>query len=189
MPIHRLGQIAALALCLAATLSLSAQEQKGEDAAGPHKDSQSVGFIASKNANAGELGLPFYPGSRPHQDKADDSPSLQLGLWGRTWGFKLVVVKLESKDAPQEIAAFYQKALAKYGKVWDCTDATKGPSTQERADSPDGPDCKAEHPEAGETLLEAGPKDNRHIVGIKTEGGLSILQLVYVQAPPSDDKK
>src|SRR5882762_10400103 len=68
-----------------------------------------------------EIGLPIYPGAKPHKDSQADSPGANIGLWGNTFGFKLVVLKMETSDAPAKVAAFYQKALAKYGKVLECT--------------------------------------------------------------------
>jgi hypothetical protein len=168
---------------------MSAQEKKDSDAIGPGKDNGSIGFIASKAASAEEVGLPLYPGARPHQDKSDDSPAFQLGLWGNAWGFKLVVLKLESHDAPEKVAAFYRKALAKYGRVWNCADSTKAAGEQQKTDSPNELNCQEEKPESGETVLKAGTKEKKHIVAIKPEGGLSVFQLVYVEAPVSDNKK
>src|SRR5208283_1278888 len=104
------GSMAIMGLLLVATLSLSAQEKEQATGGG-----DSIGFIASKNPDAREVGLPLYPGARPHQDKSDDSPKFQLGLWGGSWGFKLVVLKLETNDPPEKVTTFYHKALAKYG--------------------------------------------------------------------------
>ena len=181
-------QIAALGLLLAATVPLSAQEKQEAGTSGSGKGSGSIGFIASKDAGAKEVGLPLYPGSRPHPEKSDDSPAFQLGLWGGTWGFKLVGLKIESSDPPEKIAAFYHKALAKYGKVWNCADSAQAAGDQKKAASDDMPDCKDEHPESGETVLQAGTKERKHLVDIKPEGKLSVIQLLYIEAPASDGK-
>lgn len=181
-------QVVAIGLVLLATLPLSAQDKKDLGATGPGKGN-SVGFIASDEAGAEEVGLPLYPGARPHQDKSDDSPAFQLGLWGGAWGFKIVALKLESNDSPEKVAAFYQKALAKYGRVWNCADSAKAASEQEKTDSPHELKCQDTKPESGETVLKAGTKEKQHIVDIKPDGGLSIIQLVSVELPPSDSSK
>ena len=168
-------QVTAIGLLLAAVLPLSAQDKKDSGAMG---SGNSIGFIASKDASAKEVGLPLYPGARPHKDKSDDSPAAQLGLWGGAWGFKLAVLKLESNDPPEKIATFYHKALAKYGKVLNCADAAKAGGTNSSNDL----SCNDDQPENGETVLKAGTKDNQHIVAIKPEGGLSLVQLVSVEA-------
>jgi hypothetical protein len=175
-------------LVLLTTLPLLAQEKKDSDASGPGKGN-SIGFIASKEASAEEVGLPLYPGSRPHKDHSDDSSAVQLGLWGGGSGFKLVVLKLESNDTPEKVATFYRKALAKYGRVWNCADSAKAAGELEKKDSPNDLDCHDDNPESGEIVLKAGAKARQHVVGIKPDGGLSIIQLVYVEAPVSDSKK
>src|SRR5208282_495696 len=177
------AHVAALGLLLVATLPMSAQDKKDSGAVG---SSGSIGFIASEEASAKEVGLPLYPGARPHKDKSDDSPAAQLGLWGGAWGFKLAVLKLESNDPPEKVAAFYHKALAKYGRVLNCADSAKALGAHEKTDSPNELSCKDDQPENGETVLKAGTKEKQHIVGIKLEGGLSVVQLVYVEARGSD---
>ena len=44
-----------------------------------------------------------------------------MGLWGGSSGFKMAMLKMDSTDSPEKIAAFYRKALAKYGKVLTCS--------------------------------------------------------------------
>ena len=91
---------------------------------GPETD---AGLIVSARATAKEVGLPIYPGSIPHkdQDQDNDIPAAKLGLWGTSFGFKLVVLKMESNDAPRKVGDYYQRALAKYGTVLDCTNAAR----------------------------------------------------------------
>jgi len=79
------------------------------------QDKDGAGVTFSKQASSKEVGLPVYPGAKPHKDEKNDSPSVQMGIWGSTFGFKLAVMKLESNDAPEKVAEFYKKALAKYG--------------------------------------------------------------------------
>jgi len=179
---------AAIGLVMVAGLPLFAQEKQDSVSVGPGKG-DGVGFVASARADAKEVGLPLYPGARPHKEKTDDSPAVQLGFWGHTWGFKLAVLKLESNDPPDKITTFYRKALATYGKVLNCADSTKAAEGQDKAASKNALDCQDDHPESGETLLKAGAKEKQHIVSVKPEGSLSVFQLVYVETPPSDDKK
>ena len=72
--------------------------------AGGQKDSD-VGIQFKLQASEKEVGLPIYPGAKPHHDDKDDSSAANMGLWGNTFGFKLVVLKLESPDAPAKVAA------------------------------------------------------------------------------------
>lgn len=161
----------------AAAMPAGAQDKKDSDA--NKSDGESIGFIASKNASAKEVGLPLYPGSRRHKDDSDDSASVQLGAWGGSSGFKLVVLKMESDDAPGKVTAFYRKALSKYGKVLNCSDSA---TPAEKDKSSNGLDCDSDHPEKGETVLKSGTKEMQHIASVKTNGNGSVYDLVYVEA-------
>ena len=161
----------------AAAMPAGAQDKKDSDA--NKSDGDSIGFIASKNASAKEVGLPVYPGSRRHKDDSDDSAALQLGAWGGSSGFKIVVLKMESDDAPGKVTAFYRKALSKYGKVLNCSDSA---TPAEKDKSSNGLDCDSDHPEKGETVLKSGTKEMQHIASVKTNGNGSVYDLVYVEA-------
>jgi hypothetical protein len=154
------------------------------------QEKDSAGLIVSGNASAKEVGLPIYPGAKPHRDKDNDSPAAQIGMWGSTFGFKLAVMKMESGDAPDKIAEFYRKALAKYGKVLNCSGASTESSGKDKSGSSSHLDCGDDKPDPGGMLFKAGTKENQHIVGIKPNGQGSLFQLVYVEARGDDkDKK
>jgi hypothetical protein len=145
---------------------------------GPETD---AGFIVSARATAKEVGLPIYPGSMPHkdQDKDNDSPAAKLGLWGTSFGFKLVVLKMESKDAPSKVADYYRRALAKYGTVLDCTNARPQQAKDERSEKLT---CGDDKPETGGMLFKAGTSEKQHIVGVQPNGTGAVFQLLYVEA-------
>jgi hypothetical protein len=170
----------AFALILAA-LPLAAQDKKDSDA--NKQDGDSIGFVASKNATPKEIGLPLYPGSRRHKDDSGDSSSIQLGAWGGSSGFKLLVLKMDSDASPDKVTAFYRKALSKYGKVLNCSDAA------EKNKSSDGLDCDSDHADKDETVLKSGTKDAKHIVSIKSNGSGSVYDLMYVEAKGSLSSK
>ena len=170
-----------LALLCGRALPLGAQDNKDSSKHDSDMDGKSIGFIASKEASAKDVGLPFYPGAREHKDKSDDTPAVRLGLWGQNSGFKLAVLKLESEDTPEKVAKFYRKALAKYGKVLDCSESTKAAGELKKDKSSNELGCEDEQPEHGEVVLKAGTKGDEHVVGIKTEGGRTVLDLVYVE--------
>ncbi len=174
----------ALGLMLAA-LPLAAQDKKDTDA--DKQDNDSIGFVASKNAGAKDIGLPLYPGSRKHKDSSDDSASVQLGAWGGSSGFKLVVLKMDSDDAPDKVTAFYRKALSKYGKVLNCSDSGAAAAAKEK--SANGLDCEEDHADENETVLKAGTKEAKHIVSVKPNGSGSIYDLVYIEARGSVNSK
>jgi hypothetical protein len=157
-------------------------------AALPAQDKTSAGVEVSKQATAKEVGLPIYPGAKPHKEDSDETPSTKLGLWGGGFGFKLVVLKLESKDSPEKIAAFYQKALTKYGKVLNCSAADSRPPAKDKKDSSNQLTCEDDKPETGETLYKAGTKDKQHLVEIKpAAGGLTVFTLLYIVTRGTED--
>jgi hypothetical protein len=157
--------------------STAAQDQKG------------AGVTLATEVGAKDIGLPLYPGSRRHKDKDNDSPGANFGLWGGGSGFKLAVLKMESDDSPEKIADFYKKALAKYGKVLDCShpapagaDATKNPPADQLT-------CADDKPDKGDMLFKAGTKDKNHLVAIQPNARGSLYQLIYLAHWDNDEKK
>jgi hypothetical protein len=158
-------------------------------------DNISAGFNLDKNASAKDVGLPLYPGSRRHQDSSDDSTTLNMGLWGGSTGFKMAMLKMKSTDSPEKVAAYYRKALAKYGKVLTCggpdsSPASNSQSSSAGSDAQDSKDttkvssnldCGTDKPDKGGIELKAGTKEKQHIVGITPEGNLTTFQLVYIE--------
>lgn len=181
-------------LCGASLLGVSALAQNQDD---KNKDGINVtvktkdtdaGLVIRAQATAKEVGLPLYPGSRPHKDSKDDSSSANLGLWGNTFGFKLVVLKMESNDSVDKVAAFYQKALGKYGKVLDCSNNPAGSSDKDKDKESDKLTCQDDRPDPGGRMFKAGSKPKQHIVGVKPSGSGSEFALVYLEGH-SDDKE
>lgn len=168
--------------------SLAAQEKQDKEAAGG-KGSQGAGVSFNAEASAKDVGLPIYPGARPHKEKDDDSTSAKFGLWGGAFGFKLALVKLESNDSPQKVAAFYKKALAKYGTVLDCSNASSQSGDKDENESSKKLTCEDDKPKPGEMEFKAGTKEKQHIVGIEPNGSGTVFELVYVESPDSDKKK
>ena len=167
--------------------SLRAQEKAPKDTAKDKEISVTfqgketdAGLIVSARATAKEVGLPVYPGAIPHLDKDNESSAAKLGMWGSSFGFKLVVLSMESKDAPRKIADYYQKALAKYGPVLDCTNAPRTPKN--RDERSDALTCDDDQPEKGGMLFKAGTKERQHIVGVQPHGAGTVFQLLYIEA-------
>jgi hypothetical protein len=170
------ARIALAGLLALVALPVAAQDKKS----GSGKDDFGFGVTASKQASAKEIGLPLYPGAREQKDNADDSPAVQLGMWAGASGFKLVVLKLESDDTPEKVAAFYRKALARYGRVLNC-DGASGGNEKVKDRLPSELSCEDDRPEKGGLLLKAGTKQRQHLVGITPNGNRSHFQLVYVE--------
>jgi hypothetical protein len=192
--IHKRGIVTLPAVAILAAILLVAQpatSQDSKDTSHAAKGSHSIGVMASDEAGAKEVGLPIYPGARPHKDKSDDTPAAQLGLWGGDSGFRLVIVKLESKDPPSKVAAFYRKALEKYGKVTTCPDSSaKASDKQNNNNKNKDLSCDDDDsPEPGKVEFKAGTKESQHLVAIEPKGAGTAFSLWYVEAKGSDSDK
>ena len=172
------GLLAALAMLAAFFISQLGSAQEPEK--------EGLGLIVSGKASAVDVGLPIYPGSKPHKDSSDDSEAARLGLWGGGSGFKLALLKMDSSESPGKVAAFYKKALAKYGKVLDCSNPVSGQSNTEDKDSI--LTCGDDKPEKGGMLFKAGTKQRQHIVGIQPNGQGTFYQLIALGNWKNDDK-
>jgi hypothetical protein len=162
--------------CIFMASPLPAQEKP--DKRSSDKGSQGVGRYFNAEATAKDVGLPIDPGARPHKDKQDDRTSAKFGLWGSALAFKLAVVKLESHDSPQKIAAFYKKALTKYGTVLDCSAAAYESKDNDDGKSSNQLTCEDDKPDPGQMTFKAGTNEKQHVGGIAPNGTGSTFQLV-----------
>ena len=153
------------------------------------QDQSGAGVMLSKQATAKEVGLPVYPGAKPHKDEKDDSGAVQMGIWGGSFGFKLAVMKMESNDAPEKIAEFYKKALGRYGTVLNCSEPSPKASGKDKSGSSNKLECDDDKPEKGGLVFKAGTKEKQHVVGIQPNGQGALFQLVYVEARGDDKEK
>ena len=180
------------ALCgalIVTSLGMAAQEKdkSGVNVTVTGKDGSDVGgLIISAQATAKEAGLPLYPGAKPHKDEKDDSSGAKLGLWGTTFGFKLVALKMESEDSQDKVAAYYQKALAKYGKVLNCSDNSQSQADKDKNESSKKLTCGDDRPDPGGMLFKAGSKEKQRIVSVKPNGAGCIFSIVYLEAHSED---
>ncbi len=105
----------ALALTLAAALPpvLAAENKSGEGF--------SAGLSARPLTNAEEIGLPVYPGAVAEPERGDDSAGASLSLWGGPFALDLRVMKLRSADGVDSVARYYREAMARQGRLVDCS--------------------------------------------------------------------
>lgn len=138
----------------------------------------SAGIEFKQQATPADVGLPAYPGAQPQYDKKDDLASLTMGLWGGTFGFKLVVTKFSSEDSLETVSRFYKDALAKYGPVLDCSQNTGGGKKDDKVLG-----CDDDKPEKGGLLFKAGKPEAYRIVSLQQRGKQVHFQLVRIEAP------
>jgi hypothetical protein len=170
--------------CAALVWLLALNPLRAQDDSSKKSTDVNAGIALSGQATAKEVGLPIYPGAKPHKDSDNSSSAASLGLWGGSLGFKLVALKLDSPDARDKIAAFYKKALAKYGPVLDCSNA---PANSDKSDDKSEKlTCGDDKPDAGSQVFKAGTKEKQHIVAIKPRTGGADIDLLYLEARTGD---
>lgn len=181
--VNRFSQIArsampVLALVAVGAMIISTRSIRAQDS--KKSGDVNAGITISGQATAKEVGLPLYPGAKPHKDKDKDDSAANLGLWGGSFGFKLVVLKMESPDRADKVAGFYQKALTKYGPVLDCSNPNSAKTADD--DKSGKITCGDDKADAGERLYKSGTKEKQHIVSIKTASGGTEFSLLYLEA-------
>jgi hypothetical protein len=174
---------ASLSLCSFATLAFCFLPSRSP--AQDEKNQKSAGITMAADADAKDIGLPLYPGSRRHKDKDEDSPGINFGLWGGGSGVKLAVLKMESDDSPEKIADYYKKKLSKYGKVLDCShpspaNANTGSDKDDKDDNSKPLTCADDKPDKGGLLFKSGTKADQYIVSIQSAPHGSLFQLVHI---------
>ena len=180
-------------LCLAgvgARVYAQDKDKAGVNVTITSKDGSEAGLVIKAQASAKEAGLPLYPGSKPHKDSSGDSDA-NLGLWGSSFGFKLVVLKMESSDSPDKVAAFYQKALGKYATVLNCTNNVKTDGDKDEKDKKHSSGkltCDSDTPDPGGMLFKSGTQEKQHLVGVTPAGKGCTFQLIYLEARDDSDK-
>ena len=146
----------------------------------------SAGFDISDSANARQIGLPLYPGATASRDSEKESAAANLAVWAGGFGAKLVVMKLETPDSPQKVAAYYQEALGKYGAVLDCSKASSTREDKKKSANDNTLYCDNDKSAKNGQLYKAGTRNMQHIVGIEPYGAGSRFQLLYLEAKNSD---
>lgn len=124
------------------------------------------------DAGAADVGLPLFPGARPlAPHDGEDSPAVNLGIWGGSLGFRVAVIKLKAGAPMADVAAYYRQALQQRGPMRDCARPAEGA----------GPDCgKSEVPRGGH-LFKAGVDDQEiRTVSLSLQDGGVLIQLVRV---------
>jgi hypothetical protein len=157
--------------------------------------------VNTDQTSASDLGLPVYPGAE--QDKNDgEHKSADVHLGFGDWQLRVKAVSYTSSDNRDKIAAFYKKALGRFGDVITCDgDTPIGTPTVTR----EGLTCEDkgnqnsnvklgdhDHDIRNDYQLKAGSKRHQHIVGFEeAKGGRTRFELVALDLPAginSDDK-
>lgn len=177
-----------LVLALFLAVGAAAIAQNSEDHDNNFDVKSSVGDMhMGSDADAKKVGLPLYPGARLKADTDDNSSRANLSLFTEAFGFKLVVAKYESEDAPDKVITFYRDKLKKYGKVLECHSTKHGEGVdvhEDNKDSSKDKELKCEENSGPVTELKVGTEDDQRVVGIepRDSGKGTTFSLVYVHS-------
>lgn len=140
--------------------------------------------VHAGNVEAKDIGLPAYPGARPaksHDENDDDNANVNIS--SPFFGVKVVVQKFETDDSPDKVLDFYQKPMAKFGKVIQCSGEYHGYHHHHGNEA-----VSCDNSGGNEKELKVGTEDNQHVVAVKPRGTGTQFTLVYVRAKENDDK-
>ena len=86
--------------------------------------------VNTNQTTAADLGLPVYPGA---QQRADDDKhkSADVHLGFGEWEMRVRAVSYSTPDTQEQVAAFYKKALGRYGDVITCQGNAAGGDADE----------------------------------------------------------
>ncbi len=169
----------------ASIFTFAVQPQQSDDRDKNFDVRSSVGDLhMGGDADARKAGLPLYPGARVRHDK--DNDPLNLGVLTEAFGFKLVIAKYESDDAPGKVIDYYRDRLKKYGKVLECHTREHGDDAHaDASDDEHSKQLKCEGDNTGPvTELKVGTQDNQHVVAVEPRDGHagSTFAIVYLHA-------
>jgi hypothetical protein len=179
--LHVIGALALVSLLLLPACSINAKKgQNGEDK--KVDISTPIGGIhVSKDADAGDVGLPVYPGARPKQENAGNDKSANVNISGFGFGLKVVALEYESDDAPDKVLSFYKDELKKYGNVLVCRTGHLDINTDLKTKNENSHELTCESSSGSNTELKVGTKENQHIVAVEPQGKGTDFSLVYVR--------
>lgn len=113
----------------------------------------------------------------PYRESEDDKSAVSLGAWAGGFGLQLHALKYRSAASPERVAAFYVKAMGRYGEVLDCRDPAA------RVKPPKGSDklsCEASAPKPGEYEYRVGTARSFRVVSVRAEGEGSRFDMALV---------
>ncbi|MDR3741960.1 MAG: hypothetical protein P4L40_23310 [Terracidiphilus sp.] len=155
--------------------------------------------VNTDQTTAVDLGLPAYPGAQIAKDK-DNNKSADVHMGFGEWQLRIRAVSYETADSRDQVAAFYKKALARYGAVLTCQgNAPVGTPTV----TAEGLSCNDEGKQVkfkfndkdngvdltGKLNLKAGSKRHQHIVGFEDTGNdRTRFALVALDLPAGVEK-
>jgi len=148
--------------------------------------------VNTDQTSAADLGLPAYPGAEIVKDK-DNDKSADVHMGFGEWEMRVKVVSYSTPDSEDKVAAFYKKALTRYGDVITCqnnqavgtpTVTREGLTCEESKGGQVKVDAGDFKTGTGAYELKAGSKRHQHIVGFEsTSPAQTRFSLVALDLP------
>jgi hypothetical protein len=154
--------------------------------------------VNTDQTSAADLGLPAYPGAQ--EIKGDDKhKSADVHLGFGQWELRVRAVSYGTTDTQDKVAAFYKKAMGRYGDVITCQGhaavGTPAVTSQGLNCSDDGNSAnvkidRSDYGSGNDSLeLKAGSKRHQHIVGFENpKDGQTRFAMVALDLPAGSDK-
>ncbi|RTL33718.1 MAG: hypothetical protein EKK53_27810 [Burkholderiales bacterium] len=149
-------------------------------AATAHADDKgfSIGLQGHARTEPADVGLPVFGGAVPYAESEGDKPAVTLGAWAGKFGLRLDALKFRSSASPERVAAFYARAMARYGEVLDCRDPAarvKPPKDSDKLS------CETAEPKAGDYEYRVGTAKAFRVVSVKRDGEGTRFDLARIE--------
>jgi hypothetical protein len=144
--------------------------------------------VKTNDAAVEGIGLPVYPGAVLVKKQKDNDGAADINMSFGGFQLRVKAAGYKTPDSPDQVKAFYRKALGRYGNVIECqNDRAVGLPSQ----TAEGLTCDNEKQNhitvgneiSGKVELKAGSKQHQHIVGIDQDGSGTKMGLVALDLP------
>jgi hypothetical protein len=134
------------------------------------------------------IGLPVYPGAELVKKKKNNDGAADINMSFGSFQLRVKAASYKTPDSPEKVAAFYRKALGRYGDVIDCKNNQAVGSPTRTAEGLTCDNLKENHISVDDDMsdkreLKAGSKQHQHIVSIDSDGSGSKMGLVSLDLP------
>jgi hypothetical protein len=134
------------------------------------------------------IGLPVYPGAVLVKKQKDNDGAADINMSFGSFQLRVKAVSYKTSDSPDLVAAFYRKALGRYGDVINCQDNKPVGSVTKTAEgltcnNDNGDHIHVDNEISGKVELKAGSKQHQHIVGIDPDGSGTKIGMVALDLP------
>jgi hypothetical protein len=133
------------------------------------------------------LGLPVYPGAElVKKDKNNGAADVNMSFG--SFQLRVKAASYRTQDSPDQVTAFYRKALGRYGDIIQCQNDKPVGSPTHTAEGLTCDNEKENHISvnddmSGKMELKAGSKQHQHIVAVDPEGNGTKFGLVALDLP------